>query len=29
MGICLASCPLYARMWADHRNAAPDANEEA
>lgn len=25
----LASCPLYARMWADHRNAAPDANEEA
>ena len=28
-GDLLASCPLYARMWADHRNAAPDANEEA
>ena len=28
-GDLLASCPLYARMWADHGNAAPDANEEA
>lgn len=28
-GELLASCPLYARMWADHRNVAPDANEEA
>lgn len=28
-GDLLASCPLYARMWADHRNAAPDTNEEA
>lgn len=25
----LASCPLYARMWANHRDVAPDANEEA
>ena len=28
-GDLLASCPLYARMWADHGNAAPDTNEEA
>lgn len=28
-GELLASCPLYARMWADHRNVAPDTNEEA
>ena len=28
-GDLLASCPLYARMWADHGNAAPDTSEEA
>ena len=28
-GDLLASCPLYARMWTDHGNAAPDTNEEA
>lgn len=28
-GDLLASCPLYARMWADHGNAVPDTNEEA
>lgn len=28
-GELLTSCPLYARMWADHRNVAPDTNEEA
>lgn len=28
-GDLLASCPLYARMWADHGNAAPNTNEEA
>lgn len=28
-GDLLTSCPLYARMWADHGNAAPDTNEEA
>ena len=27
-GDLLASCSLYARMWVDHRNAAPNANEE-
>lgn len=28
-GDLLASCPLYARMWADHGNAAPNTSEEA
>lgn len=28
-GDLLASCPLYARMWADHGNAVPDTNGEA
>lgn len=28
-GDLLASCPLYARMWTDHGNAAPDTSEEA